>query len=147
MAVKELYTASERWFTDQAMSRSLVSKDQVSKAVADQLMIRHQEGKSVRVWEVLVLNGDMMPEIVEDLLETLCKSDAGGEGLNMLGRVLVELGYATREQLEQSLAIQAQERASGTWRLIGQILVEQGFCRQNQLQDALDILESRRKTK
>ena len=147
MAVKELYTASERWFTDQAISRSLVSKDQVSKAVADQLMIRHQEGKSVRVWEVLVLNGDMMTEIVEDLLETLCKSDAGGEGLNMLGRVLVELGYATRDQLEQSLAIQAQERASGTWRLIGQILVEQGFCRQNQLQDALDILESRRKTK
>ena len=60
MAVKELYTASERWFTDQAISRSLVSKDQVSKAVADQLMIRHQEGRSVRVWEVLVLNGVMM---------------------------------------------------------------------------------------
>lgn len=147
MAVKELYTASERWFTEQAISRSLVSKDQVSKAVADQLMIRHQEGRSVRVWEVLVLNGIMMPEVVEDLLESLCKSDAGGEGLNMLGRVLVELGYATREQLEKSLAIQAQERAAGTWRLIGQILVEQGFCRQNQLQDALDILESRRKTK
>lgn len=147
MAVKELYTASERWFTEQAISRSLVSKAQVSKAVADQLMIRHQEGRSVRVWEVLVLNGVMMPEVVEDLIESLCKSDAGGEGLNMLGRVLVELGYATREQLEKSLAIQAQERAAGTWRLIGQILVEQGFCRQNQLQDALDILESRRKTK
>ena len=37
MAVKELYTASERWFTEQAISRSLLSKDQVSKAVADQL--------------------------------------------------------------------------------------------------------------
>ena len=46
----------------------------------------------------------------------------------MLGRVLVELGYATREQLEESLAIQAQERASGTWRLIGQILVERDFA-------------------
>ena len=147
MAVKELYTASERWFTDQAVSRKLVTQEQVSKAVADQLMIRHQEGRSVRVWEVMVLNGVMLPEIVEDLLESLCKSDAGGEGLNMLGRVLVELGYATREQLEESLAIQAQERASGTWRLIGQILVEKGFCRQNQLQDALDILESRRKSK
>jgi len=89
----------------------------------------------------------MMPEVVEDLLESLGKSDAASEGLNMLGRVLVELGYATREQLEQSLAIQAEERANGTWRLIGQILVEQGYCRQNQLQDALDILESRRKTK
>ena len=147
MAVKELYTASERWFTDQAVSRKLITQEQVSKAVADQLMIRHQEGRSVRVWEVMVLNGVMMPEIVEDLLESLCKSDAGGEGLNMLGRVLVELGYATREQLEESLAIQAQERANGTWRLIGQILVEKGFCRQNQLQDALDILESRRKSK
>ena len=147
MAVKELYTASERWFTDQAVSRRLISKEQVSKAIADQLMIRHQEGRSVRVWEVLVINGVMMPEVVEDLLESLGKSDAASEGLNMLGRVLVELGYATREQLEQSLAIQAEERANGTWRLIGQILVEQGYCRQNQLQDALDILESRRKTK
>ena len=147
MAVKELYTASERWFTDQAVTRQLVSKEQVSKAIADQLMIRHQEGRSVRVWEVLVINGVMMPEVVEDLLESLGKSDAASEGLNMLGRVLVELGYATREQLEQSLAIQAEERAKGTWRLIGQILVEQGYCRQNQLQDALDILESRRKTK
>ena len=128
MAVKELYTASERWFTDQAVSRQLITQEQVSKAVADQLMIRHQEGRSVRVWEVMVLNGVMLPEIVEDLLESLCKSDAGGEGLNMLGRVLVELGYATREQLEESLAIQAQERASGTWRLIGQILVEKDFA-------------------
>ena len=128
MAVKELYTASERWFTDQAVSRQLVTQDQVSKAVADQLMIRHQEGRSVRVWEVFGSQVSvMLPEIVEDLLESLCKSDAGGEGLNMLGRVLVELGYATREQLEESLAIQAQEQASGTWRLIGQILVEKGF--------------------
>ena len=42
MAVKELYTASERWFTDQAVSRQLITQEQVSKAVADQLMIRHQ---------------------------------------------------------------------------------------------------------
>ena len=104
-------------------------------------MIRHQEGRSVRVWEVMVLNGVMLPEIVEDLLESLCKSDAGGEGLNMLGRVLVELGYATREQLEESLAIQAQERASGTWRLIGQILVEKGFAAKINFR-MLDILES-----
>ena len=34
-------------------------------------MIRHQEGRSVRVWEVMVLNGVMLPEIVEDLLESL----------------------------------------------------------------------------
>ena len=71
MAVKELYTASERWFTDQAVSRQLITQEQVSKAVADQLMIRHQEGRSVRVWEVMVLNGVMLPEIVEDLLESL----------------------------------------------------------------------------
>ena len=146
MAVKELYTASERWFTDQAVSRQLITQEQVSKAVADQLMIRHQEGRSVRVWEVMVLNGVMLPEIVEDLLESLCKSDAGGEGLNMLGRVLVELGYATREQLEESLAIQAQERASGTWRLIGQILVERDFAAKINFR-MLDILESRRKSK
>ena len=31
MAVKELYTASERWFTDQAVSRQLITQEQVVK--------------------------------------------------------------------------------------------------------------------
>ena len=66
-------------------------------------MIRHQEGRSVRVWEVMVLNGVMLPEIVEDLLESLCKSDAGGEGLNMLGRVLVELVTLPASNLKNHL--------------------------------------------
>ena len=43
-------------------------------------MIRHQEGRSVRVWEVMVLNGVMLPEIVEDLLERAPVSQMLGRG-------------------------------------------------------------------
>ena len=85
---------------------------------------------------------------VDDILAELGKSpdaEDAARGFNLLGRVLVEVGYAQSEDIHRALAIQAKERADGQWRLLGQILISMKVIREPELQEALTILERRRK--
>ena len=65
----------------------------------------------------------------------------------MLGRVLIEVGYAEADAVEGALTLQSQERRTGKWRPLGQILVEQRVLSRVDLTEALDALEQRRRMK
>ena len=148
MATRAIYTKLERWFTDVAVQRGLITQEEVHSAIEAQVTSRQQEGRSPHIWEILMMQERLGVVEVDDILADLGKSDEGGEegrGFNLLGRVLVEVGYAQSEDIHRALAIQAKERADGQWRLLGQILISLKVVREPELQEALTILERRRK--
>ena len=64
----------------------------------------------------------------------------------LLGQILVELGYITIYQLDESLHIQQQDVASGKeQKPLGQILLELGYCGPNQLIHAIQVQAELRK--
>ena len=71
---------------------------------------------------------------VDEILAELGKSKAHGEnkdaGLNNLARVLVDVGYAQREDIQKALELQGHERSKGTRRFLGQILISMKILRE-----------------
>jgi len=150
MASRGIYTKLERWFTDVAVQRGLISQDHVHGAIEAQVKSRQKEGRSPHIWEILMmqkcLSVQQVDEILADLGKTQETQDEAG-GFNLLGRVLVEVGYAESNDIHRALEVQAKERADGQWRLLGQILITMKVLREPELKEALAILERRRKPK
>ena len=149
MRSKEIYTKLDRWFTDTALVKDMLEEPQVHSAVQEQVNLRQAHGRCPRIWEILVMQKVLTNESVDEVLDLLGKedSDDGHSGnINMLGRVLVDVGYTTYDQILRALDIQASERADGKWRLLGQILIEEKIIVKSQLQEALNLLEERRKS-
>ena len=148
MGSRAIYTKLERWFTDLAVQRGLITQEVVHAAIEAQVNSRQQEGRSPHIWEILMIQERLDVVEVDNILSELGKSadtEDAARGFNLLGRVLVEVGYAQSEDIHRALAIQAKERADGQWRLLGQILISMKVIREPELQEALTILERRRK--
>ena len=70
-----------------------------------------------------------------------------GENKTLLGQILVELGYITIYQLDESLYIQRTDTESGKeQKPLGQILLELGYCSPNQLIRAIQVQVELRKS-
>jgi len=64
----------------------------------------------------------------------------------LLGQILVELGYITIYQLDESLNMQREEAFAGKeQKPLGQILLELGYCGPNQLIRAIQVQSEYRK--
>lgn len=64
----------------------------------------------------------------------------------LLGQILVELGYITIYQLDETLQIQKDEKEHGVeHQPLGQILLELGYCTPNQLIRAIQVQSEYRK--
>jgi type IV pilus assembly protein PilB len=64
----------------------------------------------------------------------------------LLGQILVELGYITIYQLDESLQIQRDDNSHGKeQKPLGQILLELGYCTPNQLIRAIQVQAEYRK--
>ena len=149
MASRGIYTKLERWFTEVAVKRGLISTAEVHGAIEEQVNSRQNEGRTPHIWEILLIQAKFTAEQVDDILASLGSSPEGAGktgGFNLLGRVLVEVGYAEPKDIHDALALQATERADGQWRLLGQILISMKVLREPDLQEAISILERRRKT-
>jgi len=150
MASRGIYTKLERWFTDIAIQRGHISSDDVHVAIEAQVNSRQTEGRTPHIWEILLIQQQLSVVDVDSILADLGKSNESNDdagAFNLLGRVLVEVGYAQSDDIHQALALQAKERADGQWRLLGQILVSMKILREPELQEALAILDRRRKPK
>lgn len=55
----------------------------------------------------------------------------------MIGEILVDLGYATNEQVQEALQRQANVEPSHSPPLLGEILVEMGAVTDDQVREAL----------
>ena len=66
------------------------------------------------------------------------------ESHTLLGQVLVELGYITIYQLDESLQIQKAEFKKEA-KPLGQVLLELGYCSPNQLIRAIQVQSDYRK--
>ena len=150
MSARGIYTKLERWFTEVAIKQGLIDSSHVHGAIEAQVAARQKEGRCPHIWEILLIQEKLKAEQIDDILAGLGKSpetsDASG-GFNLLGRVLVEVGYAQAKDIHEALALQAKERAEGQWRLLGQILISMKVLREPELQEAIAILERRRKPK
>ncbi len=74
------------------------------------------------------------------------KSDTSDYNKTLLGQILVELGYITIYQLDESLHIQKSDTESGKeQKPLGQILLELGYCGPNQLIRAIQVQAEYRK--
>ena len=148
MSARGIYTKLERWFTEAAIKRGLIASGDVHEAIEAQVNKRQSEGRCPHIWEILMMQEKLNAQQVDDILSGLGQSGEGqGGGFNLLGRVLVEVGYAQAKDIHEALALQAKERAEGQWRLLGQILISMKVLREPELQEAISILERRRKPK
>ena len=150
MSSRGIYTKIERWFTDIAVQRGLITAEDVHGAIEAQVASRQTDTRSPNIWEILLIQERLNAVEVDEILADLGKSsDTPDEAsdFNLLGRVLIEVGYAQPRDIHEALALQAKERADDQWRLLGQILISMKVLREPELQEALTILERRRKPK
>ena len=150
MEFESIHSQVDRWFAQSSTRMMYVTPRDIDDALAEQEILEKKHRRPIRLWEVLVLLRRLNVEQVDHILETLGKADnATGEaqGFTMLGRVLVEVGYASLDDVQEALRTQLEERESGQWRMLGQILIERRIILKSHLQEALDVLEMRRKTR
>jgi hypothetical protein len=150
MEYNSIISQVDRWFAESSTNMMYITARDVDDALAEQEDLERKQRRPIRIWEVLVLLRRLSVEQVDHILETLGKSSDISENsdqFTMLGRVLVEVGYATQEDVTEALRIQSEEREKGQWRMLGQILIEKRVILKTHLQEALDVLEVRRKTR
>ena len=150
MEYDSIISQVDRWFAQSSTKMMYITARDVDDALAEQDALERKQRRPIRIWEVLLLLRRLNVEQVDHILETLGKGAAANEGphqFTMLGRVLVEVGYASQEDVVQALQTQLAEREQGQWRMLGQILIENRVILKTHLQEALDVLEVRRKTR
>ena len=150
MEFESIHSQVDRWFAQSSTRMMYVTPRDIDDALAEQENLEKRHRRPIRLWEVLVLLRRLNVEQVDHILETLGKADANdaeAQEFTMLGRVLVEVGYATLEDVQDALRTQLSERENGQWRMLGQILIERRIILKSHLQEALDVLEMRRKTR
>ena len=150
MEFDSILSQVDRWFAESSTKMMYITVRDVDDALAEQENLEKKQRRPIRIWEVLVLLRRLNIEQVDHILETLGKASAETDSsseFTTLGRVLVDVGYATLDEVREALQIQQQERENGQWRMLGQILIEKRVILKSHLQEALDVLEMRRKTR
>ena len=150
MEFDSILSQVDRWFAESSTKMMYITVRDVDDALAEQENLEKKQRRTIRIWEVLVLLRRLNIEQVDHILETLGKASSTTDNsseFTTLGRVLVDVGYATLDEVREALQIQQQERENGQWRMLGQILIEKRVILKSHLQEALDVLEMRRKTR
>ena len=147
MDFQDFASPVDRWFAETATAMMYVSPRELTDVPSEQAKLERDLERPVRLWEVLVLFERLTVRQAEHILSGLGRFNQQGEDVSMLGRVLIEVGYAQANDIEGALTLQSQERRSGKWRPLGQILVEQRVLSRVDLTEALDALEQRRRMK
>ena len=147
MDFQDFASPVDRWFAETATAMMYVSPRELSDVPSEQAKLERELERPVRLWEVLVLFERLTVRQAEHILSGLGRFNQNGEDVSMLGRVLIEVGYAEADAVEGALTLQSQERRTGKWRPLGQILVEQRALSRVDLTEALDALEQRRRMK
>ena len=122
-----------------------VSPRELGDVPAEQSKLERELERPIRIWEVLVLHERLTVRQTEHILSGLGRFSGTSDDVSMLGRVLIEVGYASAAQVEDALIRQSEERREDTWRPLGQILVEERVLSRVDLAEALDVLEQRRR--
>jgi len=150
MEFDSILSQVDRWFVESSTKMMYITDRDVDDALAEQENLEKKQRRAIRIWEVLVLLRRLNIEQVDHILETLGKASSSSDNsseFTTLGRVLVDVGYATLDEVREALQTQQQEREDGQWRMLGQILIERRVILKSHLQEALDVLEMRRKTR
>lgn len=150
MEFDSILSQVDRWFVESSTKMMYITVRDVDDALAEQENLEKKQRRTIRIWEVLVLLRRLNIEQVDHILETLGKASSSADNsseFTTLGRVLVDVGYATLDEVRDALQAQQQERENGQWRMLGQILIEKRVILKAHLQEALDVLEMRRKTR
>jgi len=145
MDFQDFASPVDRWFAETATAMMYVSPRELGDCPAEQAKLERELERPVRVWEVLVLRECLTVRQTEHILSGLGKFTNTAEAVSMLGRVLIEVGYATEDEIEDALIQQSKERREGQWRPLGQILVAERIVTRLDLNEALDVLEQRRR--
>ena len=145
MDFHEFASPVDRWFAETATAMMYVAPRELGDVPSEQGRLERELERPVRVWEVLVLHERLTVRQTEHILSGLGRFSDTDESVSMLGRVLIEVGYANSDQVQSALIQQSQERRSNQWRPLGQILVEERVLSRVDLNEALDVLNQRRK--
>ena len=145
MDFQDFASPVDRWFAETATAMMYVSPRELGDVPAEQAKLERELERPIRVWEVLVLHERLTVRQTEHILSRLGRFNQTTDAVSMLGRVLIEVGYAKAEQIENALTLQSEERRTGKWRPLGQILVENRVLSRLDLTEALDVLEQRRR--
>ena len=145
MDFQDFASPVDRWFAETATAMMYVSPRELGDVPAEQAKLERELERPIRVWEVLVLHERLTVRQTEHILSGLGRFNQTTDAVSMLGRVLIEVGYAKAEQIENALTLQSEERRTGKWRPLGQILVENRVLSRLDLTEALDVLEQRRR--
>ena len=108
------------------------------KQLEDCLLQQHLSGKSTPLGELLIWGRFVTPEQLDELLllqaayfnKVAVDSQHGG----LLGQMAVDLGYASREQLHNTLREQQESQEKQG---LGHLLLRKGFINAEQLLDLL----------
>jgi len=102
--------------------------------------------RRVALWELLVAQGTVTLQTHLRLLDGSLNVTSPTHGSWMLGGLLVELGYATPQDVADALAARAAEarRTGRPPRRVGEILVEKGVLTSAELEEALRVQAIRR---
>ena len=145
MDFQDFASPVDRWFAETATAMMYVSPRELGDVPTEQSKLERELERPIRVWEVLVLHERLTVRQTEHILSGLGRFSGTSDDVSMLGRVLIEVGYARAEQVEDALILQSEERRRNTWRPLGQILVEERVLSRVDLAEALDVLEQRRR--
>ena len=145
MDFQDFASPVDRWFAETATEMMYVAPRELGDVPSEQARLERELERPVRAWEVLVLHERLTVRQTEHILSGLGRFSHTDEAVSMLGRVLIEVGYANSDQVQSALIQQSQERRSNQWRPLGQILVEERVLSRVDLNEALDVLNQRRK--
>jgi HEAT repeat protein len=130
-----------------AAKRGALQPQQVVAAISRLQSLQKLLGRRIALWEDLLVREVVAPAEHQRVLDRTVNVRDDHFGASwLLGGILVELGYATAEQVEAALEQRAAEAAPGGGppRALGEILVERGVVSLTELEEALRIQAFRR---
>jgi hypothetical protein len=134
--------AADALFGTSARRRGVVSDEQLLQALQMQVLVKRHLGHHVPVAHILFIRG----EVTVDQLLLLLRDVSGNEVApppaprSLFGRIAVDCGFTSEEDLGRCLEIQAAEvKAGKPPRPLGAIMVAEGVIAAAQLEEILRL--------
>ena len=96
-----------------------VSPRELSDVPSEQAKLERELERPVRLWEVSFYLNVLLFDKPSISSRVSVRFNQNGEDVSMLGRVLIEVGYAEADAVEGALTLQSQERRTGRVALWG----------------------------
>jgi HEAT repeat protein len=139
---KPTLTPIDAQYVRAARAGELPTEDVVS-ALGTWRKLQKLLDRRVALWEYLVVRGIVPLEMHLRMLEKSCNIKSAHFGSWMLGGVLVELGYASAQDVAAALEAKTAEGPKG--RRLGDILLERKIVSPAELEEALRVQALRRR--